>query len=257
MPPAKNRKQRKAKSAPKISFEKRVLSVVSKKAETKLKVIKQLNNSNLIAGSGYALTSGHGYAVPHVMSTIALAQGTGNDERIGNKISNCKMRISGFVETLPYNPTTNISVVPYELHMVVLKTKSGQPLTNNFNDVKVYPNGVLGGIIDVASSCYPWNKDAYIIKKHKVFKLSASYPYMSGADPVNVIIGMDPKFYFQRFSVEVPVDKNQQYNDGQVIPNNTDCSILWYVLNGDNIGLNASQVRCQVSYSTYFSFQDL
>jgi len=254
------RKSRKPSSKPRksksITFEKRVLQVVTKKAETKIKTNPQLNNSNLITGSGFNTATGMGFAQSDVMLMVNLSQGVGNDQRIGNKISNCKLRISGFVETLPYHATTNTSQVPYELHMLILKRKDGLANAVQYTDLKVYPGSTTGGLVDVISSCYPFNTDAYTIYKHKVFKLSATFPYVSGG-LTDVFTGNNPNFWFQRFSVDIPVPKIQHYTDGAIIPNEIDASIIWYVINGDGVNLPANQVRCQATYASYFTFQDL
>jgi len=238
------------------TFAKKVMAVVKGVAETKIKSGLQLDNSNLITGSGLNLAAGKGYANMHVMQLVGLSQGVGNDQRIGNKISNCKLRLSGFVETMPFNATTNTSQVPFELHMVILKAKNGLPASLNFTDVKTIPGSTTGGVVDVISSCYPWNTDAYTIKKHKIFKLAATFPYVSGS-LTDVVTGSDPKFWFQRFNIDVPVDKTQTFTDGSITPAQTDYSIIWYVINGDGAALPASQVRCQVTYASYFTFQDL
>jgi len=159
------------------------------------------------------------------------------------------------VETLPFHPTTNTSQVPYELHMVIIKRKDGLPATSAFADVKSYPTGT-GGVVDVISTCYPWNTDAWTIKKHKVFKLAATFPYVASA-LTDVVTGSDPKFWFQRFNIEIPVDSTQKYEDGSNSHMGIDSSIMWYVINGDGVALPANQIRCQVTFASYFTFKDM
>lgn len=254
---APRRKYVRKSTKPAPTFAKKVMAVVKKVAETKVKVVANFNNAPVVAGSGLDLANGMGYAIPRVMDSISLLQGNTNDTRVGNKISNCKYRISGFVETLPYHGVINTSQKPFELHMVVLKAKNGLPVTNAFQDVKSYPANAVGPVDDLMATCYPWNTDQYIIKKHKVFKLGATFPYISGSALTDVTAGYDPKFYFQRFSVDIPVSKTMTFNDGSTSPNDIQYSIIWYVMNGDGVQLTANQERCQITYASYFSFQDM
>lgn len=253
---AKRTKRTKSTKSKSVSFNKKVLAVVNKVAETKMKVVANLNNAPVVSGSGLDLASGMGYAIPRVMDAIGLLQGTTNDTRIGNKISDCKFRIAGFIETLPYHGVINTSQKPFELHMVVLKAKNGLPVTNAWQDVKQYPGNAVGPVDDLMATCYPWNTDNYIIKKHKVFKFGATFPYISGSALTDVTVGYDPKFYFQRFSVDIPVSKTMTFNDGSDTPNDIQYSIIWYVMNGDGTQLTANQERCQITYASYFSFKD-
>ena len=161
----------KAKAKPKMSFNERVRKVIHGEAETKEKVVNIFNSSN-INGVGLDATNPAqimGLTQNNILEVLGIQQGTEQEQREGNKIEDCRLRLRGFIQTMPHS-TGNTSTYPYEVHMVFFKNKKA--ISNVNNQLKQLPNNLTGGVDGtIQNSLYPYNKDMYIIRKVRVFKL--------------------------------------------------------------------------------------
>jgi len=247
-------KRRYAKKAKAPTFEKRVMNVIQKTSEKKLSVISVANNTN-IAGGGLSSTTAAGLLFSNILSSFAIAQGTEQQQRIGNKIQNCKLQLRGFVEGLTYNAVSNQNPIPFELHMVIYKSKD-DPLGNPSNLIQA-PSGItIQPDSSVMSSLYPWNRDKYIIKKHKVFRLSGP-PVASGTQEyLNPSYNSNKDTWFRRFVVDVPISKTLKFNDGVSTPSNDWFSVGFYLISGDGATLSLTQIKAQVSMDATLTFDD-
>ncbi len=234
------------KTKPKMTFEKRVMTIVHKQAETKQKVIQLYNNTNL---PGAGLFSANGLQVNNILSSMSIAQGLEQEQRQGNEISNCKLRVRGLVETLPYDVNTNPSYYNYEIHMVVFKKKD-DPTGNNLF-LKTAPGNLTtscdGTLIN---TMYPYNKDLYTIKKVKVFRM---LPFV----PATITSLSQPNTYlFKRFYCDIPIAKKLKYNDSLTDPTNDWCSIAFYVVNADGTIPSPPQTRAQITMDATLTYDD-
>lgn len=239
------RRARKNKS--KMTFEKRVMNIVHKQAETKQKVINLYNNSS-IQGSG--LSSGNGLQVANILSTLSVAQGLEQEQRQGNEISNCKLRLRGLLESLAFDPTTNPNVYNFEVHMVVFKKKDDPQNSNAF--LKTAPGNITttcdGTLIN---TMYPYNKDLYVIKKTKVFRFQ---PFIPGS---TIAIAQPNTYLFKRFYVDIPISKKLKYNDSLTDPTNDWVSIGFYVVNSDgSTQASTSVTRAQLTMDAMLTYDD-
>lgn len=164
------RKMNKRTSKPKVSFEKRVVSVLNAQAETKQKIVPIFNNANIYGNGLNGGAAAGGASNPNILGQIALSQGTNQEERNGNSISNASLTLRGFVESSNYNATTNANQFPYECHVVFFKNKGGVANESNLNfpfqQLKSLPGNIMSPVDGtVMNSLYPYNKDLYTIKK--------------------------------------------------------------------------------------------
>lgn len=243
------------------SFNSRVMSVIKRNSEKKLKIFNLINTGN-VPGSGVKFDTGSGDTGPHTgivvapLSLMALAQSTAQDGRIGNKIGNVYLNIRGFVHSLNYNDTTNPSASPYEVHVLAYKNKHDR--AGDFTRLKQGLNNTLEEISGSAmSSLRPFNKDEYIIKFHKIMKLNANPEVATsaaGSMLVNPQVGQNPAM--RRFSYRVPVAKNLIFRDDENVPQNDWVHIAVYVVNGDGDELARSIERCQVQMDGYITYTD-
>lgn len=230
----------------KMTFEKRVMNIVHKQAETKQKVINLFNNSN-IQGSG--LSSGNGVQVANILSSMSVAQGLEQEQRQGNEISNCKLRLRGLLESLPVSAETNPSYYNYEIHMVVFKKKDDPTNSNLF--LKTAPGNITttcdGTLIN---TMYPYNKDLYVIKRTRVFR-------MQPVSPENSSLAQPDTYIFRRFYVDIPISKKLKYNDSLTDPTNDWVSIGFYVVNADGTTqAGTSVVRAQLTMDAMLTYDD-
>jgi hypothetical protein len=223
------------------------MSVVHKQAETKQKIISLYNNTS-IPGSGFP--SG-GLQVINLPSALGVVQGTEQEQRNGNEISNVKVRVRGVIETLTFNSTNNSNLFNYEVHMVVFKKKDDP--NNNALNLKSLPNNTTGTCDgSLMNTMYPYNKDAYVIKKVKVFRMS---PFLYNV-PDSPQLAQPNTYLFKRFVMDIPVAKKWKYNDGLGAPSNEWTSIAFYVVNADGTLNGGSTSRAQVTMDATIRYDD-
>ncbi len=248
-------KKAKAKTTT-MSFNKRVLAVVNRGRERKNKVFN-LMVDNTIRGSGLTITGqGHHGQVADIFAESAIAQGTTQDTRIGNKISNVKLNIRGFVRSNRFDINANPYTVPYEVHILVYKNKLDHQ--GQFASLKNDINGVSGQVTgDAMNTLRPWNRDMYVIKKHITLKMN-SQPEISSQQQPSVLINPNSGFnpVMRRFSLDIPVAKTWIYNDGGNIPLNDWCHVAAYVVNGDGVVFANTISRCTISMDAYVTYED-
>lgn len=239
------------------NFSKRVMAVVNKTRERKNKVYNLMVDIP-IRGSGLIIQPGGGNngAVADIMGLSQILQGTAQDERIGNKISNVKLNIRGFVRSSPFNANSNPYTIPFEVHILVYKNKLDHQ--GIFSSLKNDINGVSSQVSgDAMNSLRPWNRDLYIIKKHITLKLN-SQPEVSPQPTTAVLVNPQSGFnpVMRRFSIDIPVAKNWVYNDNGNTPLNDWVHVAAYVFNGDGNVIPAANSRCLISMDAYVSFED-
>jgi len=152
--------------------------------------------------SSYAVNQPIMTAIATTPTTLSLVpspiQGIGKSQRIGNEILVKKATISGYVNLLPYNNTTNTLVAPVMVKMWLFSSKqintnnvSLTGIANNFFDVINSAIGFQGNMLDLLLTL---NKDAYTIHATKQFKLGLTN------NPSNVTVGSDNSSFSQKFS---------------------------------------------------------
>ncbi len=219
---------------PRMSFNERVRKVIHGEAETKEKVVNIFNSSN-INGVGLDATNPlqiMGLTQNNILEVIGIAQGTEQEQREGNKIQDCKLRLRGFIQTMEYSEG-NTSTLPFEVHMVYFKLKKN--VGNGNGELKQLPNNQTG-IVDgtIQNSLYPYNKDSYIIRKVRVFKLRPLNSGISATSSALLNSQQSNAPAFVRFVETIDIHKELKYNDGETTPTNDWCGVSFFVINGDN-----------------------
>jgi len=176
---------------------------------------------------------------------------------VQNKISNCRLKLTGFVLSSPYQSISNNNVSPFELHMIIYKVKDdplGSPLLimSNIGNTNIPIDG------SVFNSCLMFNKDKYIIKKHTIFRLNAqpqpqTTPTTALLNPSN---NSSKDTYFRRFSINVPISKTLKYADQSTTPSNDWFAVGFYYINGDGTTSDATQLRARVSMNATLYYDD-
>lgn len=231
-----------------VSFEKRVLNVVNKQAETKLKVVSLFNNTNLTSG-GLQPSAGTGLQIQNILQNIGVVQGTEQEERQGNQIQNCRLSFRGLIETLEYNASTNNNIYGYECHIVFFKHKTDP--NGNIDSLKVLPSNLTGPVDGtLINTMYPYNKDMYIIKKVKIIRMNSVIPNTSYVQP-----SQDNTFNYKRFRVDIPIKKILKFNDGVGFPSNEWCSVGVFIVNGDG-DATTGKIRAQMTMDAQLRYDD-
>ena len=165
----KGAKNKPKTTRPKMSFNERVRKVIHGEAETKEKVVKVFEASP-IRGTGLVPVDGRGATIHNLLELLAVAQGDEQEQREGNKIEDCRLRVRGVIQSTVFDATTNNSLNGFEVHMVAFKLK--KDIANGVENIKqLFGNqtGYASGTL--MNSCFPYNKDGYIFRKIKTFRL--------------------------------------------------------------------------------------
>lgn len=244
-----------ANKGKKMTFEKRVKAVIAKSAETKMKVVNIFDRSPII-GSGAFTTGGTttGRTQNNILDVIDLGQGTEQEQRVGNKISNAKLKVRGYVESLVWDDTSNNSLLPFEIHMVFFKNKT--MIKNPNTDLKTLPNNTTSYVDGtIMNSLYPYNKDLYIIRKVRVFRMRSLFGEPPA--PVNQYNIQTANFpMFHRFVEDIDIHKELKFNDGETVPTNDWVGVSFFLINGDGKVLDGTQIRAKVSLDAILRYDD-
>ena len=259
MPPKKGKTKTAGRkpSKPRQSFNQRVRKVLAADSETKMKIVNIFNQQDIVA-EGVSQLLGTGLTNSNLLDTLAVAQGSEQEERQGNKISSCRLTLRGVIQSNPY-ALNNPSNYPYEVHMVFYKEKKS--ILNDPYSLKSLPNNQTGEISgELMNSVYPYNKDKYIIRKIRVFRLR---PLGEVAAPgatvpetyINQQWSNNPAFH--RFVETVDIHKDLRFNDNSTTPANDWCAVSFYVINGDGqLSLGAHR-RAKVTMDAVLTFKDM
>ena len=251
-------------TARRSNFNKRVMAVLHRTRETKMKSINLGDNHN-IYGQGLTATTqnqgspARGYIVPNILDNINLQQGTDQESRIGNSIENAKLVLSGVVRSFAYNSSYNQHIGPFEVHMVIYKKKNdinGEPL-----HIKQISATNTTGQCDgtLASTLYPYNKDEYIIHKVRVFKLRGhrdqdTYENQPIVDPTG---GQDSRTpIVHRFKQAVPISKKLMFRDQSNVPSNSWATVAFYAVDLTGNVIQTNETRCGVYLDATLTFED-
>ena len=249
----------------KSNFNKRVLTVLNRNSETKMKIISLADNHS-IYGQGLTSTSqnqgsGHaGYLVPNLLDAtlLGLDMGANRNQRIGIKVNNARAVISGVIKAKPYNTTSNPFVSPFEVHMVCYKAKeditgNGQYLKLKTEQGQTNPDGTI------ENTLYPYNRDKYVIHKVRVFKLRGfrSEETLNGQGVIYETGGQSATLpSFVRFRCECPVAKKLMFNLNNSTSSNSWVSVAFYVVDRMNNTIQSTHTRCSVFMDAKLTFKD-
>lgn len=158
-----------AKTTP--AFRKKVLTVVKRTQEVKVCMMEDQNNSNIVLYNPAAVVAPTTIDLDQLIST-QITQGTGETQRIGDKIYPSKISYEGFLVVVP---NVNADGWPCYIRMIILKDKLNQSV-NNFNDLfetsSSGPNTApTNTLLDITRRV---NSDRYTVYTQRVFKLGAA-----------------------------------------------------------------------------------
>lgn len=241
----------------KMSFNERVRKVVNGEAETKMKIVNVFDDSTILGTGIHDGSSYLGRNQFNILEVLNIEQGKNEEQRDGNKISDCKLKVRGFVRSRPYKENGNSSMEPFEVHMVAYKLKKN--ISNEPRNLKSLPNNQTGDVDGtVMNSLYPYNKDMYIMRKIKVFRMRPMYAPLTvsaNQDLVNSTQSNAPSYH--RFVETIDIHKDLRYNDGSTTPTNDWVGISFFVINGDAEVLPTTEVRASVSMDAVIKYKDI
>jgi hypothetical protein len=239
---------------------------LNKQLETKKKTIILGGATSVsplnIKAAGLADT-GYGVHIGNVWSTnnFQLDQGTGQNQHIGRTVSNCRLFLKCCIQATFHNEATNISQWPFDVYIIVFKDKLA-PNTNVPDALKVEPSGVTSNITGAPLNLMlPFNKARYTIYMNKRIARFKPMPIDRAAvlDSTlqNPTIGSTNNAAFKYFSCKLPCPKTLDFKasgSSQIV--NGHLGVGWYIINGDGVGLGATQVRATVYPEVTLYYKD-
>ena len=251
---------------PKESFNTQVKKIFNRQLETKMKTVQVCNQADIhgagLEDVGNAVGTNPGLVFTNIFDSVFLSQGTTQEARIGNKVSNAYLTIAGVIYSADFHSSRNPSTLPFEVHMVAYKRKKS--IANDPSQLKSLPSNSVGAINhSLINSTYPFNKDAYDIIKHRVFTMR---PLQADHTTDSVINGQNASNVpmFRRFRQNLKINKKLFFQDGNSVPANSWVGVAFYVINPNGSELHqpgvshpsAWQTRAHMSMNATLRFKD-
>lgn len=177
-------------------FRKKVLTVVKRTQELKICMMEDQNNSSITLYNSAVPTPPTVIDLDQLISA-QIQQGTGETQRIGDKIYPSKVLYEGFLvaRTIP-TETTPIPCAPCYMRMIILKDKLNQSV-NNWGDLfETSTTGISAAptntLLDITRRV---NGDRYTVYTQRVFKLGNASSY----DTRQPVIGTNNDFKVSKF----------------------------------------------------------
>lgn len=246
----------------KLSLKRVIKQVIHKTAETKC-----IQRYNL--GQGI-LPSNAANFVSNIIelgpgSTMLIGQGTGQGQRVGNKIQTVSHTFKGTICPAPWNATTHPDPRPMHIKMWVFYDKTDpiaapNPIINGF-----YQNGdsVVGFANDLLDHVRPINTDRYCILATRMFKVGFSQ-YAGAAtttanqDAFQAYSNNDYKLSCN-FSINLTKHQIKQirFNDTNNEPTTRRMFCMWQPVDATGGTVSASSIPAVVQYAEDFRYKDL
>lgn len=200
-------------------------------------------------------------------SYLNLQQGTGSNQRVGNKVQNCRLTVRGFVKTNPYSAANNPLQVPYFVHILAFKKKVDP--SGDVNEIIKRPDNTVGAITySTRDQLMPFNRNAYIMRCVKRYKLRPPFSTVEGNFDTDdetqdlILNGQQSNAPFCRFfSFNVPIAKTLLYDNQTTAaekhtPNNDWVTFAAYVSRGDGNAYAHTYEAAQIYADGLFTFTD-
>lgn len=245
------KRKRAAKS--KKTFAKKVMAIVTKKAETK--TISFQNNGIVMAPSGGGALTQINLMAPF----LSLSQGSGQGDRIGNSVTIKKATLRYFLMPYEYNAAWNPNPYPSEVQVIIGKNKqypqTSLPTSIMFN----VGNGSAAPGNTLMDLMTPLNKDAIVLGSRKTHKVGfASTVTAGGAQTFNEHLANNDFKLSQRRTVDITkwCPAKVLYNDTTSTPLSPYLYALFQPVNAMG-GTPTNAGAAVLSYVVDFEYTDL
>lgn len=193
---------------------------------------------------------------------LAIVQGTGQGQRIGNKIKLKTLRLKGTLVPNAFNSITNTTVRPTNIIFWFFYQKDTPTVTpavgSTFLQLGNSSVGLQNNLTDIWA---PINSDLYTLKKKVVYKLgfSAQNPITAeGGDPANQYWNNNDFKLNHHINMDLMpmVVKNIVYNDNTSIPTTRGLFLMIQSVYAGGNAVASGQRLATFSYSLESSYED-
>jgi len=207
----RNRKGgRRGAKKPKMSFAKRVLSVLNVQRELKCGIPVTHFITDVREGIVF------GNRLTNQLAVMApISQGTGEDQRIGNKITLKKIVMRGYYKiNFPVANTNNCRVLIRNLIMRQRNINDASQITGanalmNYNTILEPASPYVGAVADYNT---PINRDSFVVKKQ--FKRIMTAETDGSATSATAILGTSETYVFFNYTMTFGKGKELNYRTG-------------------------------------------
>jgi len=251
------RKARVPSTKKKMTFDKRVKTVISRMAEN-----KNQNFRGSLSLVPYGAASWGNTITPCSPDTLYLTitQGVGQGDRVGNSIRVKSLRFTGALRALPYNVVTNPFPVPHYVKMFFLTRKdTPSDIYTGFTDVLQYGNNSEspGGSNFLRNLYRPINTDAWTVHTTRIFKLgyadysgtginAASQSFTNNDFKLNQFVNVD----LTKYSTKII-----KFDDNTANPSSRNIVMYPVVYTAD--GSAVTSLMCALDYSLDIVYEDM
>lgn len=223
-----------------------VKRIVHDQIENKVTIFSELqepaynylnNSANFLVSNVVALLPTTAY------KSVAIAQGTGQGNRIGNKIKPVKYHLDMIFNVAQYSATINPFPEPQDIRIMVFKMRNGvtlaSDLSSSFFQSGNTAYGLTGFLTDVIDCP---NKDTKIMYKDfmikvgwQIFTATGTQPTFSGIPNNDYKINQKVRINLMPF-----VPKTWVFDDTTAIALNDDIYVIWQCVNAPGTAAEAT-----------------
>lgn len=197
-------------------------------------------------------------------STMVIAQGVGQGDRIGNKLTIKKLSFKGTIVPLPQDATLNPNPRPLQVRMDIVYDREDP--NDAFVPGSLYfqlGNSSSAHRNDLVDMWAPVNTDRYRVLHTRIWKLgygaytgtatsatnqATQQAYANNDFPFNVNFNIDVTKY---------LIKTVKYNDTSVYPLTRGCYAFFYACYADGNALASTTVPCAMQFVQNLQFTDV
>lgn len=192
---------------------------------------------------------------------LIISQGTGQGQRIGNRIKIKKLTFSGVIHPTPYNASTNPTPAPVMIKFWFFYDKDAPTLTPTVKadgDFLQFGNTTSGMQNDLMDMFAPVNKDRYAVLKTKIFKLGyASYGGTGALPQSGNLANNDFKLNCPfSFDLTKHVPKIYDFRDTATNPTTRGLYFMAQAVYANGAQMAAATVPAQMSYVQSVEYED-
>ena len=255
---------RRAKPGGKVSKAMRaaIRKEISRNAEDKDASVLSLSQ-NLVSSSGLGFDTQNVIDCGISTAGVQIFQGTGQGQRVGNKIKVKSITFKGTLVPLPYNVTSNIVPRPSQVKIWIFYDKENPTVPptpqadffQNGNSVNAFQN-------DLVDLWLPVNTDKYRVLTTKTFKLGYA-SYGQAADGVYPsVIGINNNNDFKlnanfSFDLTKHYPKIVDFRDNNGDPSTRGLWAMFAYSCADGTQYSPSQICMNVAYMTSVKYEDV
>lgn len=240
-----------------------VNKVISRNEEKKESNIYSLNHPLPSSSNGAWVSSS--VRLSPGSSGFVIPNGTGQGNRIGNKIRVEKAWVKGIIHALPYNATSNLKPSPVQIRMLLFKDKFKSTEQPAALALDLFQTGStsIGPQDDLVDMVLDINRDRYQVYYDQILKLgTASFTGVpSGTDPTygaGQFHANNDFSYNVAFNVDITkfLPKNIVFNDTVADPMSDSLWMIFMVVPATGAAAGSTTVSASAQYSANIEYTD-